>query len=688
MATTSNFGITLVDQAQAQKEVTINQAFTALDALVGNQVADKDLATPPGSPTTGVMYIVAAGPTGAWAGKATQLTYYDQIWRFIVPQSGQRVWVADESLHYKFNGTAWVAIGAGVGDMLKATYDPANIVQQLVGTTATQTLTNKTISGASNTITGVSLATAVTGNLPVGNLNSGTGASATTFWRGDGTWATPSAASAAWGSITGTLASQTDLNSALSGKEPSITAGTTAQYYRGDKSWQTLDKTAVGLGSVDNTSDATKNSATVTLTNKTISGASNTITNVSLATAVTGNLPVTNLGSGTGASATTYWRGDGTWATPAGGGGITGPGTSTSTALVRWNSTTGAAVSDSGILADASNNVSGIGTLASGAQTITSASANALAIGPSGVTNPSLKVDASTVSAATGVAVTSAAAGAGVNVAAISSGANEGIFVSGKGTGSAILRVGGNSCITAANTQCVFTAPVRTSTSNTMFQFNGLAGTTLTASTEIHGVDFNLSPTQTHSAGAITLQRDMRLRPSTHAFAAASTITDAAGLAIDGAPIAGTSATITNSSTVYSAGQAVTTGVTNSYGLNITANTGATNNYVYQFVGSGGTLNTLRTDGKISYLATNTAAGTTGAQTINKPSGTVNFAAAATTLVVTNTLCTTSSIVFAVIRTADSTATIKNVVPASGSFTITLGAASTAETSVGFLIIN
>lgn len=97
---------------------------------------------------------------------------------------------------------------------------------------------------------------------------------------------------------------------------------------------------------------------------------------------------------------------------------------------------------------------------------------------------------------------------------------------------------------------------------------------------------------------------------------------------------------------------------------------------------------------RISFAGTYTvdgtdASGTPGSATINQPAGQVSVAASASSVVVTDSLVGTTSIVIPVLQFIDATCTqILSCVPAAGSFTITMNAACTANTKVGFIINN
>lgn len=141
-----------------------------------------------------------------------------------------------------------------------------------------------------------------------------------------------------------------------------------------------------------------------------------------------------------------------------------------------------------------------------------------------------------------------------------------------------------------------------------------------------------------------------------------------------------------------------TSAIANQYGFNAAASLiGATNNFGFHSAIPSGTgrWNFYAAGSAANYFAgdmqldkTVTAGGTTGAQTINKNAGTVNFAAAASSLVVTDNRVTTSSIIICTVGTNDATLKSVAAVAGAGSFTLHANAAATAETRVNFLIIN
>lgn len=179
---TPNTGIPYVPENTTDPAAGLNLALNVIDALLQTAVIDMDLTAPPGSPSDGDLHIVGGSATGAWVGEDGNLARYvseGDFWQFY--EAGSQVKLilnlADGGLYKWAESDGWEIVGG---------------------------LPDAPIDG-------------------------------TAYVRQDGDWVPESGGggAAAWGSITGTLSDQTDLQAALDAKAPatapfrSVSAATT-----------------------------------------------------------------------------------------------------------------------------------------------------------------------------------------------------------------------------------------------------------------------------------------------------------------------------------------------------------------------------------------------------------------------------------------------------------------------------
>lgn len=194
MTDTVQLGLPLVQAAQAQKHVTVNEALARLDGLVMLSVQSQVVTTPPAVLPEGQVWVVPIGAVNEWAGQDGRLAIArNGGWDFVIPKRGWRAFILDEGVQALHDGASWRSGMAtlsqkNAGMAMKVAQIDHVIAAGAVSVTAAVIPANAVVVGATarvvNDLTGT-LASWQLGNPgAVGRYGSGLGLATNAFARG------------------------------------------------------------------------------------------------------------------------------------------------------------------------------------------------------------------------------------------------------------------------------------------------------------------------------------------------------------------------------------------------------------------------------------------------------------------------------------------------------------------------